>query len=134
MDSFFRKRQHRLKGDERILGDSDFVRNVLAECDEAYERKYRLRAKGLDVSKLAQIVADMFELEPDKLFSSERYRTVVVARSVFCYWTVRELGETATALARRMGLTQPAVSISVKRGEQIVKGKNLDLESILMDL
>ena len=128
------KGQERLKGDERILGDSDFVQNVLAECDEAYERKYRLRAKGFDVPKLAQIVADMFELEPSQLLSSVRYRNVVHARSIFCYWAVRELGITATALANRIGLTQPAISISVKRGEQIVKAKRLELDSILTDL
>ena len=32
------------KGDERILGDGDFVEAVLSEADEAYERKYRLKA------------------------------------------------------------------------------------------
>jgi predicted transcriptional regulator len=32
---------------------------------------------------------------------------------------MRELGWSATEVARRIGITQPAVSISVKRGEQI---------------
>ena len=128
------KGQQRLKGDERILGDSDFVQKVLAECDENYDRKYRLRAKGIDITKLAKIVADMYELEPSQILSSVRYRTVVEARSIFCYWAVRQLGVTATALAKRSGLTQPAVSISVKRGEQIAREKSLELDSLLMDL
>ena len=128
------KGQQRLKGDERILGDSDFVQKVLAECDENYDRKYRLRAKGIDITKLAKIVADMYELEPSQILSSVRYRTVVEARSIFCYWAVRQLGVTATALAKRSGLAQPAVSISVKRGEQIAKEKGLDLGSLLMNL
>ena len=41
------------KGDERILGDGDFVERVLAEAKEAYEKKHRLMATGLDLDYLA---------------------------------------------------------------------------------
>jgi len=34
---------------------------------------------------------------------------------------------TATRLARKFGLTQPAVSIAVKRGEKIAMGKGLSI-------
>jgi predicted transcriptional regulator len=40
---------------------------------------------------------------------------------------VRELGISATALARKLRLSQPAVSISVKRGEKIARDKDFDL-------
>jgi len=40
---------------------------------------------------------------------------------------VRELGESATAIAKRLGLSQPAVSISVSRGEKIVEEMGLGL-------
>ena len=40
---------------------------------------------------------------------------------------VRELGLTATELAKRLGMTQPAVSYAVIRGEQIAKGSNYNL-------
>ena len=35
-----------VKGDERILGDSDFVENVLKSAEEAFEEKYELKARG----------------------------------------------------------------------------------------
>jgi DNA-binding transcriptional regulator GbsR (MarR family) len=38
---------------------------------------------------------------------------------------------TATELAKATGMTQPAVSISVKRGEQIAMENNLDIEELL---
>ena len=41
-----------LKGDERILGDSDFVKNVLEEAHENMERRYRLQAQGFDFKKI----------------------------------------------------------------------------------
>jgi len=51
----------------------------------------------------------------------------VQARSLFCYWAVRELGVSATALAEKLGLSHPAVSISVKRGEKVAKEKGYEL-------
>ena len=35
-----------LKGDERILGDSDFVKEVLSEQKERFERSYWLKGHG----------------------------------------------------------------------------------------
>ncbi len=52
-------------------------------------------------------------------------------RSVVCFLAVRELGITATELARRIGLTQPAISISVKRGAGIVKKEMLSIDDFL---
>jgi putative transposase len=37
----------RVKGDERILGDSDFVMDVLKASEEEMERRYRLKVLGL---------------------------------------------------------------------------------------
>ncbi|MBW1700059.1 MAG: transposase, partial [Deltaproteobacteria bacterium] len=51
----------------------------------------------------------------------------VEARSLFCYWAVRELGYTATDMARRLGMTQPAVGYAVRRGEKIAKIQKLSL-------
>ncbi len=44
----FHKAGIRVKGDERILGDSDFVENVLKSAEEALEEKYELNARGYD--------------------------------------------------------------------------------------
>jgi len=113
----------RLKGDERILGDSDFVLEVLKSSEEQFERKYRLKSQGFDLSRLSKRVAELLEVDPECIYSPGKYRQNVKARSLFCYWAVRELGMTATSLARALGLTQPAVSISVNRG-QVIANKN----------
>ena len=63
----------------------------------------------------------------ERVWSSGRGSEVVEARSLFCYWAVRELGVSATEVARRLRLSQPAVSISVKRGERIARQKRLGL-------
>jgi len=55
------------------------------------------------------------------------YPETVEARSVLCYWAARELGISALAPSKRLGISQPTASQSVKRGEKIVKEKVLKL-------
>jgi len=46
---------------------------------------------------------------------------------LLCYWAVRKLGLSATELSKKLGVSQPSVSISVKRGERIAKAEQLEL-------
>ncbi len=102
----------------------------MALSHEKMERGYQLASKGIDVAAVARCVAEMYDLDLEQLFAVGRYPTVVQARSLLCYWAVRELGVTATDLARQIGLTQPAISISVQLGEKIAKEKRLGLEAL----
>jgi REP element-mobilizing transposase RayT len=115
----------RVKGDERILGESEFVLRVLALAEEELKRSEQIRRRGVNLDGVARQAAAAFGLEPDSLLHPGQIRSVVAARSVFCYWAVRELGHTTTALARRLGLTQAAVSIAVRRGERIAQERSL---------
>ena len=116
-----------VKSDERILGDSDFVEKVLKDANESLERKYRLKSKGYDIDKLADRVAKIFSIKPEEIFKPGKQPVKVKARSLFCYWTVRELGFTMTDLAPKLNISQPAVSISVQRGERIVSENGYSL-------
>ena len=122
-----RKDEGRPKGDERILGDSQFVLDTLQAADERFERKYELKARGYNLTALGEGVGEIFGMRPGEIYSPSKYRRLIKPRSVFCYWSVRELGETATSLAKRLDLTQSGVSKSVLRGEKIVKDMNLKL-------
>ena len=119
--------QDRSKGDERILGDSDFVMEVLAKADENYDRRYRLKNLGYDISRVERKVIELFDIEKENLYSGSRNKPISVARSLFCYWCVRELGESMTHMAKLLGLTQPAIGYSVDRGEIIAKKEKYDL-------
>jgi hypothetical protein len=121
------KGRERIKGDERILGDSDFVMEVLRTSGEQLKRKSQLKASGINLEKLTGRVAVLFGIESDKLLSPGKYKHIVDARSILCYWAVRELDISATDLAKKLRLTQPAVSISVKRGEKLAKEKGFVL-------
>lgn len=109
-----------VKSDERILGDSDFVDEVLKAADESLQRLCALKAKGWDLDRLAQKSARIYGLEPEQLYAPSKQPARVKARSVFCYWATAELGITMTQLAGLLNISQPAVSICARRGEQIV--------------
>ena len=121
------KGQDRLKGDERILGDSDFVTSILAEVNEKLDRYYELKSQGYAIEQVEKRVMEIFGVEKDVIYSKGRRKIQVSARSLLCYWAVRELGYTTTELAKRLGMTQPAVSYAVSRGEQIAKERNYSL-------
>ena len=121
-------RLDRVKSDERILGGSDFVDEVLRRSHEELEQRVLLKATGYGLDELAREVAGLFEIRPSRLYEGGKSPQVVRARSLFCYRAVRELSESATALARKLCLSQPAVSIAVKRGEAIAKSEEYRLD------
>jgi REP-associated tyrosine transposase len=117
----------RLKGDERILGDSDFVMKVLEQCEEGLKRRYRLRAGGYDFGKVRRHAAELCGVSPEEISAGSKRPRVVEARSLLCCWAVREVGMSATAVAKRLNISQPAVSISVGRGEKISRDRAITL-------
>ncbi len=117
----------RVQGDERILGESDFVRSVLKEAEEALERKQRYRFMGLDFDRLLGLVADIYHLDTDEIVTGGKQPLRVEARDLLSFWAVRELGFSVTHVAAKVGMTQPAVSRAVYRGERLAKAKKLSL-------
>jgi putative transposase len=85
------KGQNHVKSDEKILGKSDFVADVLSQADEKFERKYELKRLGYDLDRIAARVAEICEMETDDIFIIGKQQKRVKARSLFCSWTVREL-------------------------------------------
>jgi putative transposase len=115
-----RKTGLHMKSDERILGDGDFVAQILGQANEALENKYALQAAGVDIDYVAQRAADLLGMPVADLWLEGRYKRLVTARSILCFWAVRELGVSMTSLARKLKISTAAVSKSVSRGAEIV--------------
>ncbi len=118
-----------MKSDERILGDSDFVSEVLSKAEESIKEKYNLKAAGVDVGFIAKRVAAIMEMPEEDVWHEGKYKDIVRARSLLCYWAVRELGKTMTSMALRLNISTVAVGKSVARGADIVKTEELKLIS-----
>jgi REP element-mobilizing transposase RayT len=123
----FRKAGIRVKGDERILGDSAFVETVLASAQEALEEKYLLKARGIDFDQVVLRVAEVMNIKRDQVTAYGKSPQTVQARSLLCFWAHRKLGMTTIEIARRLNISQPAASRSSKRGELIEKENRFEL-------
>ena len=115
------------RSDERILGDGDFVSQVLSRKNEMLEKHQALRSGGMDLGKVALRVAELMETKSEDVWAAGKQQLIVNARSLFCFWAVRELGCTMASLQRKLGLSIPAISKSVVRGKQIAESRGFSL-------
>ena len=122
-----RKAKIHVKSDERILGDSDFVQQTLSQRNEAFERRYALRARGVDLDQVAARVAQVLDMPVVEIWQPGKHQQLVRARSLTCFWAVRQLGLSMTSMARRLNISNAAVSKSVERGAQIAAKEGYEL-------
>jgi REP-associated tyrosine transposase len=122
-----RQGESRMKGDERILGQGDFVETVLKAAQENLDRKSMIRALGYDFDWLVDRVSGLFGLTSKELLTGGKQRTAVKARSVLRYWGMRELGMSAVGISKRLNIASSTASESATRGRQIVEEQGLKL-------
>ncbi len=118
-------------GDERILGEGEFVESVLKEAEENIERRQRLRAQGYDFQKVVSRAGELIGLNVEEVIKPGKQPQRVQARSLVCYWAVIELGLVGTSVAKMLGMSQPAVSKAVQRGRRLAADKGYTLRGKL---
>ena len=70
---------------------------------------------------MADRVAEVLGVEQEVVWAFGRRRDIVQARSLLCYWAVRELGVTMISLGRQLDLSVTAIGKAVTRGEKLAK-------------
>ena len=123
------KGQDHLMSDERILGDSEFVESILFQADEKYERRYEVKSRGYNLESIAKRAAEIYGIGLSEVFSKGKQARRVEARSLFCYWAVRELGISLRDLAIKLEISPPGVGYAVERGEAIARRNKYSLMS-----
>ncbi|MFH1146397.1 MAG: transposase, partial [Pseudomonadota bacterium] len=116
-----------MKSDERILGDGEFVSEILSRTEESLERRYALKAGGVDIDFIAKRVATLLDIPEDTVWREGKFKDIVRARSLLCFWAARELGVSMASMARRLNISTVAVSKSVARGADIAKKEGFEL-------
>ena len=124
--------RQRVRGDRRILGDSNFVLKILAETGERYERRFALKNKGHTLESIAGKVSTLYNISPEDMLSKGRRKTTVEARSLFCYIAVHDLNATVTEAARLISMAPSAISYAVMRGKKIAEEKGLQIMEELL--
>ncbi len=118
------------KSDERILGDSEFVEEVLARAEDAIHRKYELALQRVDIEEVMQGVSGLAGVPAEALTGAGKNREAVRSRSLLCFGAVSELGISLTELAGRLGVAVSTVSGAVQPGEQFAKREKLRFEAV----
>ena len=108
----------RVVSDERILGSSEFAQAVLRDAKEAYEKRTEIAMRGITFEQLARTVAEYLSLEADDITHSGRKRSIALARSLICAVAKDRLMLSNTEIARKLSITQSAVSRLVGRGRR----------------
>jgi REP element-mobilizing transposase RayT len=116
-------KNQRQKADRRILGDNDFVLQILTEAGDHYEHTFVFKNKGLTLEAIADKISILFNITKKEILSKGRTKIVVEARSLFCHIAVRYLKATVTEVARLVGMAPSAISYSVIRGKKIAEEK-----------
>jgi REP element-mobilizing transposase RayT len=96
--------------DDRVLGSSDFVQDVLLEAEEKVQETLRLNLKISDLSTLAGKICERIGIEESDLRSGLRQRLVAKARRLFAQIAVKKMGYSGAEVARFLGVTTSAVN------------------------
>jgi len=117
------------RGDERILGDGDFVNAVLQAAEETLTRREEFKRQGWDLQRLVDEVCGMLAVAPENLHKKGRANSLSYAKGLICYLGHTRLGLPGTELARYFEISRPSVSQAIQRGEQFAKKNKVKLLS-----
>ncbi|MBW2633280.1 MAG: hypothetical protein JRE14_03970 [Deltaproteobacteria bacterium] len=113
-----RRRGEREVADQRILGDGDFVKQVISSLDDLVKKNLRLSGQRIDIKALAEKVSEKYNVSIGELRSGGLRRTVVQARRTMSWIGVRELGYSGADVARYLGVTNSCVTRLISAGKK----------------
>jgi hypothetical protein len=96
--------------DDRILGSSEFVEELLAEAEEREKETLRLHRKVVNLSHLAKSIHKWEGLDSAALRSGGKSRLLVRARKIFSQLAIKKMGYSGAEVARYLGVTTSAVN------------------------
>lgn len=106
--------------DERILGDGDFVNNVLEQMEEIDEKKKHFK----NLSDLLKKLSKYYNVDGEDILKTKT-KKVRGARIALVYYANEYLGISATSVGKLMGISQVAASMLKRKGRGIFKDNNL---------
>jgi hypothetical protein len=113
-----RGRGEKQRSDQRILGDSEFVQDVICGLDDLVKKNLRLSGQRINIDALAQQVCKKHNISLGELCSGGRRRDVAKARVSISWIAVRELGYSGADVARYLGVTNSCVTRIVASGQK----------------
>ena len=118
-------------GDERILGDSDFVAMALMNDSLSLEKQTEYEQFGLDLPELTAAICNHYQLDEKLVAMRGRLSNVSIARQLIAFFAVTELGIQAADVAAQLNVTQSGVSRLVKKGQGVCQREQFTMSSLI---
>jgi len=80
---------------------------------------YLLESEGISFEHVVNRVAGVLDLTPAQVLAGGKHKETVAARSLLCFRAATESAISQVELAQKLKISQPAVSMAVRRGEQL---------------
>lgn len=104
-----------------VIGDSCFVKDVLAKDKENRSRIAKYLKEGVELDDVLKLVSRRCRLLPEKIKRRSRGGEASNARKLFVYVSREIYGFKVAAIGRYLGISGPAASISLRGGEKLIK-------------
>lgn len=112
-----------LQGDSRVLGEGDFVTQILKDTEAKLKAQNVIRREGKDLRTMAVAVAKKAGIAERALFSRGRTAEVSRAKSVLIYVGVEYFGRTVKGMSEATRMSPAAASKARERGEQLLNNR-----------
>ena len=106
--------------DERILGNSDFVNNVLEQFEQIDKKKKYFK----DLNDLLNKLSKYYKVSCEDILKTKT-KEVRLARIALVYFANEYLGISATSVGKLMGITQAAASMLKKKGRTLFESSDM---------
>jgi len=112
-----RRKGFKEEADERILGNGDFVQEILKEAEEKYLRQLKLRQSGLNIAEIIRQECKKSKISPEELKRGSRRCRVSGARAAIACRSSKELGLSGAEIARHLGVNTSSINRAIVRAE-----------------
>jgi REP element-mobilizing transposase RayT len=113
-----RRRGQKEDFDQRILGGGEFVNQILKEAEERHLRQLKHTRAGKTIRQIIEEECRKSGINPLELRGGGRRRLISGTRAAIAVRGREELGLSAAAIARQVGVSTSAITKAIERKEQ----------------
>ena len=113
------------RGDDRILGDGDFVTDMRQTFDEHMDPKETLLRQGWTLDQLARDICQRLSVDIATLREKGRANPLSQAKAALAYLGHTSLGLSRREIARYLGVSTPAITYIIRSGKAAVEEHGL---------
>lgn len=124
-----RRKGHKEEADERILGNGDFVHEILREAEEKELRQLKLWQSGLNIDEIIAQECRNGKIRAEELKGGSRRRKVSEARAGIARRCSEELGLSGAEIARHLGVNTSSINRAVAKAQVEESRKKMDMHS-----